>query len=93
LDPSQEFVLLVEEARKEWHRTDNFIQEFKDKNLIDQAIYWQSAAERRYVHLLKQAAREGIKADLGIIVSLALTAHNNIKWGVGSCRQKPGKLF
>ena len=93
LDPSQEYVFLVDEARKEWHWANNSIQEVKDENLIDQAIYWQSAAERKYVHLLKQAAKEGIKADPRTIVSLALEKHNKIYWGVGICRQKHGKSF
>ena len=93
LDPSQEFVLLVDEARKEWQWTNNMFHEYNDKNLVDQAIYRQSAAERRYVHLLSQANREGIRADLRMIISLNLAAHNNTHGGVGLCRQKYGRLF
>lgn len=93
LDPSQEYVLLVDEARKEWHWTNALIQEVKEDNLIDQAIYGQSAAERKYVHLLKQAAREGIKADFGTIVFLALADHNKVYWGVGTCQQKYGRSY
>lgn len=93
LDKNQEFVFLVDEARKEWHRTNNFFQEFKDQHLIDQAIFWQSAAEKRYVHLLKQAAREGIKADLETIVFLALADRNKDYGGVGVCQQKFGRLL
>jgi len=81
LDSNQEYVLLVDEARKEWQWANNLIQEYKEEYLIDQAIYWQSATERRYIHLLKQAAREGIKADPETIVSLALSARNKVYGG------------
>jgi len=93
VDPSQEHVFLVDEARKDWHWTNNLIQEVKEDNLIDQAIYWQSAAERKYVHLLKQAAKEGIKADFETIVFLALAEHNNVYGGVGTCKQKYGRSY
>lgn len=92
-DPSQEYVLLVDQARREWHWANNFIQEVKGENLVDQAIYCQSAAERKYVYLLKQAAREGIKADFPTIVSLALAAHNKGNWGVRACYKRTGKFY
>ncbi|HHT63660.1 MAG: hypothetical protein ACOX4H_09370 [Bacillota bacterium] len=91
LDPSQEFVLLVDEARKEWQWASGLTREFKENDLIDLAIYWQSAAERRYIHLLKQAYREGIKADLGTIISFALADHNNIQGGAGLWQRKHGR--
>lgn len=92
-DAKEEFVLLVEKARKEWHWSENHLQEFTDKDLIDQAIFWRSAAERRYVHLLKQASWLGIKADLELVVFLALADRNNLNKGVGACHQRPGRLF
>ena len=35
LDPSQEFVLLVDEARKEWQWASGLTREFKENDLID----------------------------------------------------------
>ncbi|MEL7563994.1 MAG: DUF2508 family protein [Dehalobacterium sp.] len=93
LNPSQEYVFLVDEARRDWRWANSLIHEAKELNLIDQAIYWQSAAERKYVHLLKQAAQEGIKADFKTVVFLALAEHNEIYWGVGPCKQKCGRSY
>ncbi|ATW26430.1 DUF2508 family protein [Candidatus Formimonas warabiya] len=91
LDKNQEYVLLVEEARKEWQWANQLVKEVKEKNLIDQAIYWQSAAERKYVYLLKQAAQEGVRADFGLIVYMALTDRRINNWGVRTCQTTSGK--
>lgn len=93
IDPNQEYILLVDKARKDWHWANKLIQEVKDDNLIDQIIYEQSAAERKYVYLLKKAAGEGIKADLETIVFLALAERNKVYKGVGMCKQNYGRSY
>lgn len=93
LDPNQEYVLLVDQARKEWLWANKMIHQAKEPELIDQAIFWQSAAERKYVHLLKEAAREGIKVDFEIIVYMALAERNKYCWGVGICQRNYGRSF
>lgn len=93
INPNQEYVFLVDKARKDWHWANKLIQEVRDDNLIDQTIYAQSAAERKYVYLLKEAAREGIKADLETMVFLALAERNKAYKGVGMCNQNCGRLY
>lgn len=93
INPSQEYVFLVDKARKDWHWANKLIQEVKDDNLIDQTIYEQSAAERKYVYLLKKAARDGIKADLETLVFLALAERNNAYRGVGMCNRNYGRSY
>lgn len=75
----QEYIILVEEARQEWVWSNKLVQEAIDDDLIDRAIYYRGAAERRYMYLLKKAAQENIKADDEMIVYLALVARNGMK--------------
>ncbi|MGI6066986.1 MAG: DUF2508 family protein [Bacillota bacterium] len=78
----REYVFLVEKARQEWEWSKRLVEEAIDTDLIDRAIFYQLAAERRYVHLLKKAAEEKIRADEDIVIYFALAARNNVKGGL-----------
>jgi len=73
-----ELVLMVNEARKERLWASTIVNEVKDWDLIDQAIYEQGVAERKLVHLIKKAKEEGVTADRDLLVYLALSEHNRI---------------
>lgn len=49
---------LVEKARRDWLAAQNEFNFVTDPQLIDHAIFSMQAAERRYVYLLRLAARE-----------------------------------
>lgn len=48
---------LVEKARREWLAAQEEFNFVTDPHLIDHAIFSMQAAERRYVYLLRLAAR------------------------------------
>lgn len=50
-----EFNTLTEAAKSDWQAAINYFQQVTDPDLVDHAIYCLEAAERRYMHLLKQA--------------------------------------
>lgn len=75
-DPARQYVLLVNKVRQEWQWAEKTYHEVTETDLVDQVIYWQSAAERKYIHLLKKARQEGITADFETIAYLALIARN-----------------
>lgn len=60
-DPSQELLNSVESARRQWLSTKAYFDSVTDPDLIDHAIYAMTAAERRYVYLLRAARQQGIK--------------------------------
>ena len=54
----------IAQARQEW----KFAQEFfrtvpADCDLVDYAVYMMQATEKRYMFLLKQAKKEGLRCD------------------------------
>lgn len=77
--PEKEYVLLVEKARQDWVWSKKMLEDAIEPDLIDRAIYYQQSAERRYVHLLKKAAEEKIRADDDIVIYFALAARNHDK--------------
>ncbi|MDD2496716.1 MAG: DUF2508 family protein [Desulfitobacteriaceae bacterium] len=77
--PEREYVLLVEKARQDWLWSKRMVEDAIEPNLIDRAIYYQQSAERRYVHLLKKAAEEKIRADDDIVIYFVLAARNHDK--------------
>lgn len=48
---------LVEQARRDWLAAQRYFNEVTEPDLVDHAIYSVQAAERRYVYLLRLAAR------------------------------------
>lgn len=53
----RELAQLVEKARREWLAARNAFDFVTEPELVDHAIFAMQAAERRYVYLLKLAAR------------------------------------
>ncbi|MGI6678003.1 MAG: DUF2508 family protein [Dehalobacterium sp.] len=78
VDPMRQHVLLVHQAHREWQWAQKTYNEVTDPDLVDQVIFWQSSTERGYIHLLKKAREEGIRADFETIAYLALIARNKI---------------
>ncbi|MBE3590906.1 MAG: DUF2508 family protein [Firmicutes bacterium] len=63
-DPAAAAVEEVEEARREWQAAQLYFQTVGEPELIDQAIHWMTAAERRYMYLLRKAREERLAAPL-----------------------------
>ena len=53
-------VQLTEKARQEWEQAKILFNEVVEPELIDHAIYAMTAAERKYIYLLKKAQTERI---------------------------------
>ncbi|MDP4146392.1 MAG: YaaL family protein [Bacillota bacterium] len=51
----------VEEARQEWDQARNYFEYVNEKELIDYAIFKEQAARARYIYLILQARKMGIK--------------------------------
>ncbi|HHT72862.1 MAG TPA: YaaL family protein [Firmicutes bacterium] len=51
----------VEQARQEWLAARSYFDNVTDTVLIDHAILSLQAAERKYVYLLDQAKRSGVR--------------------------------
>lgn len=61
---------LVDQARREWHAARTLFENVTDPELIDHAIHRMTAAERRYMFLIKEARRAGItEDDLGQVLA------------------------
>jgi len=61
---------LVEQARREWQAARSLFENVSDPELIDHAIHRMTAAERRYMFLIKEARRSGIVEDgLGLVLA------------------------
>jgi hypothetical protein len=61
--PADELLLQVEEARKEWLAARSYFDNATDSALIDHAVFSLQAAERKYVYLLSQAKRRGVRNE------------------------------
>ncbi|MDS1030493.1 DUF2508 family protein [Bacillota bacterium LX-D] len=59
-EPSNPLLKALEKAQKECAMARNFFDQVLDQDLVDFAIYEMEAAERRYMHLLKLAKKEGL---------------------------------
>lgn len=53
----------VENARREWEAARRLLDNVTDPRLIDYAIFAAGAAEKRYMYLLDEARRHGVRAD------------------------------
>ncbi|HEY8496221.1 MAG TPA: YaaL family protein [Limnochordales bacterium] len=54
----------VESARREWEVARRLLDNVTDPRLIDYAIFAAGAAEKRYIYLLEEARRHGVRADV-----------------------------
>mgnify|MGYP000993580561 CR=1 FL=1 len=63
-DPSGELIDNVDSARRQWLSTKSYFDSVTDPDLIDHAIYAMTAAERRYIYLLRAAQEKGVKISL-----------------------------
>lgn len=64
-DPISTVVDEVDQARREWQAAQLYFQNVGEPELIDQAIHWMTAAERRYVYLLRKAREERVASPFG----------------------------
>ncbi len=62
---SPDIVYCVERARKDWLTARAYFDNVTDPDLIDHAIFWIEAAEKKYMYLLKQAKALGIRFNFG----------------------------
>jgi len=53
----------VENARREWQAARNLLDNVTDPRLIDYAIFAAGAAEKRYMYLLDEARRQGLRVE------------------------------
>ena len=55
--------VLVDQARREWQAARSLFENVSEPELIDHAIHRMTAAERRYMFLVREARRSGITED------------------------------
>ncbi|WP_427337671.1 YaaL family protein [Caloranaerobacter sp. DY30410] len=60
----EEFFKTLKEAHFEWKEAENYFQNVTDPDLIDFAIYNMEAAKTKYIYLLKEARKKGIKTSV-----------------------------
>jgi len=53
----------LEAAWREWQYAKDYFNSVIDPDLIDHAIFYMGAAEKKYVYLLKQAKEKGLNID------------------------------
>ena len=53
----------LEGARREWQHAKAYFNSVLDPDLIDHAIFYMGATEKKYIYLLKQAKENGINVD------------------------------
>lgn len=53
----------LENARREWHYAEAYFNSVQDPDLIDHAIFYMGATEKKYTYLLKQAKENGINIE------------------------------
>ncbi|MBA5851809.1 DUF2508 family protein [Clostridium sp. cel8] len=58
----------IEKAREEINKCNAYFDSVKDPYLVDYAIYMEKAAKAKYMYLLSQAKKNGIKASTENII-------------------------
>ena len=53
----------LEAARREWKYANLYFNCVTDPDLIDHAIFYMGATEKKYIYLLKRAREEGLNID------------------------------
>jgi hypothetical protein len=51
----------VQAAHREWQAAQNYFQEVSDPDLVDVAIYHMEAAQRKYMHLVREVRRSRVQ--------------------------------
>jgi len=54
---------LLEQARREWAHAKIYFNNVTDPDLIDHAIFYMGATEKKYVYLLKRAREMGLSTE------------------------------
>lgn len=54
---------ILEAAWRDWQYAKNYFDSVTDPDLIDHAIFYMGATEKKYVYLLKQAREKGINIE------------------------------
>lgn len=58
----------IEEAKEEMKRAREYFELVNESKLIDYAIYMEEAAKAKYIFLLSEAKRKGIKVNCSYIL-------------------------
>ena len=53
----------LEQARREWRYAKLYFNSVTDPDLIDHAVFYMGATEKKYVYLLKRAKETGINVE------------------------------
>lgn len=63
VNEDERFLEQLNQAHEEWQNAELYFQSVTEPDLIDYAIYKMEASRTKYVYLLKQARKMGIKAE------------------------------
>ena len=66
IEQDQEQLKEIEQAKAKWQLAERMFHEAVDAEQVDIAIYSWSAAEKRYMYLLRKAKLNGLRAGLQI---------------------------
>ena len=58
-----DLVEALEQARREWRYAKLYFNNVTDPDLIDHAVFYMGATEKKYVYLLKRAKETGINVE------------------------------
>jgi len=53
----------LEAAWRDWQYANNYFNSVSDPDLVDHAIFYMGATEKKYVYLLKKAKETGVNID------------------------------
>ena len=62
-EPMPSLVDLLEQAQAEWRFAKLYFNSVTEPDLIDHAIFYMDATEKKYVYLLKKARSAGISVE------------------------------
>lgn len=61
--PAPDLVKTLEEAHREWKLANLYFNTVTDPDLVDHAIFYIGATEKKYIYLLKRARETGINIE------------------------------
>lgn len=53
-------IVLLEQAQKEWNHAKVYFNNVTEPDLIDYAVFYMGAAEKKYIYLLKRVRDAGV---------------------------------
>jgi len=68
-DEREQYLRDVDKARREWQLAQQNFNFYVKNDLIDFGVYQINAAEKKYMHLLKEARNQNITAEQIYVVS------------------------